>query len=192
MNEPRRIALFGGTFDPIHLGHVEIARRAKDLLELDEIRFLPCHTSPHKVGVASAPAADRLEMARLATQGLPWAVVDDFDLSRPPPSYSYETAEEMARRFPGTRLFWLMGADQWRALPRWKEPERLAKRVEFIVFARDGEPEPHSGWAMHFLTGTHPASATAIRQALAEGRTGIPWLDPEVEGFIRRRRLYTS
>jgi nicotinate-nucleotide adenylyltransferase len=192
MSEPRRIALFGGTFDPIHLGHVEIARRAKDLLELDEVRFLPCRTSPHKLGVASAPAADRLEMVRLATQGLPWAVVDDFDLRRPPPSYSYETAEEMARRYPDTRLFWLMGADQWRALPRWKEPERLAKHVEFIVFARDGEPAPHPGWTMHFLTGTHPASATAIRQALAEGRTGIPCLDPEVEAFIRQRRLYTS
>ena len=85
MSRPRRIALFGGTFDPIHLGHVEIARRAKVLLDLDEVRFLPCHTSPHKIGVSSAPAADRLEMARLATRDLPGAVVVDFDLSRPPP-----------------------------------------------------------------------------------------------------------
>ncbi|MCH1922193.1 hypothetical protein L9G15_22580, partial [Shewanella sp. A3A] len=81
-------------------------------------------------------------MALLATRELPWAVVDDFDLSRPPPSYTYETAEEMTRRFPDARLFWLMGADQWRALPRWKEPERLAGLVEFIFFARDGEPAP--------------------------------------------------
>ena len=190
MSAQRRIALFGGTFDPIHLGHVGIARQARDLLELDEVRFLPCHTSPHKVGVASAPAADRMEMARLATRDLPWAVVDDFDLSRPPPSYSYETAEEMARRFPQARLFWLMGADQWRALPRWKEPERLAKLVEFIVSTRHGAPEPRAGWRMHFLNATHPASATAIRQALAAGQTGLPWLDPEVERFLRRRRLY--
>jgi len=190
MSGPRRIALFGGTFDPIHLGHVGIARQAKDLLELDEVRFLPCHTSPHKVGVASAPAADRMEMARLATRDLPWAVVDDFDLSRPPPSYSYQTAEEMARRFPRARLFWLMGADQWRALPRWKEPERLAKLVEFIVASRDGAPAPRAGWRMYFLNATYPASATAIRQALADGQTGIPWLDPAVEGFLRRRRLY--
>jgi nicotinate-nucleotide adenylyltransferase len=133
-----------------------------------------------------------MEMARLATRDLPWAVVDDFDLSRPPPSYSFETAEEMTRRFPEARLFWLMGADQWRALPRWKEPERLAKLVEFIVFARDGEPEPHPGWTMHFLKGTHPASATVIRQTLAEGRTGLPWLDPEVERFIQLQRLYAA
>jgi nicotinate-nucleotide adenylyltransferase len=190
MSAPRRIALFGGTFDPIHLGHLEIARRAKDLLVLDEVRFLPCHTSPHKVGVVSAPAADRLEMARLATRALPWVVVDDFDLSRPPPSYSYETAEEMTRRFPAARLFWLMGADQWRALPRWKEPDRLAGLVEFIVSARDGVPEARAGWAMHFLAASHPASATAIRQALVEGQSGLPWLDSEVEKFIRQRHLY--
>ncbi|MCW1924687.1 nicotinate (nicotinamide) nucleotide adenylyltransferase [Luteolibacter arcticus] len=192
MSELRRIALFGGTFDPIHLGHIEIARRAKNLLELDEVRFLPCHTSPHKLGVVSAPAKDRLEMARVATRKLPWAEVDDFDLSRPPPSYSYETAEEMTRRFPDAQLFWLMGADQWRALPQWREPERLAGLVEFIVFARDGDPEPHPGWKMHYLTGTHPASATAIREALAEGQTGLPWLDPDVEHLIRQRHLYTA
>lgn len=192
MSAPRRIALFGGTFDPIHLGHLEIARRAKDLLELDEVRFLPCHTSPHKVGVASAPAEDRLAMVRLATRELPWAVVDDHDLSRPPPSYSYETADEMARRFPGARLFWLMGADQWRALPRWKHPERLAELVEFIVFSRDGEPEPHAGWTMHFLAGTHPASATTIRAALAAGKVDLPWLDPVVAAHVRQRGLYGS
>jgi nicotinate-nucleotide adenylyltransferase len=190
MNEPRRIALFGGTFDPIHLGHVQIARRAKELLELDEVRFLPCHTSPHKVGVASARAEDRLEMARLATRDLPWAVVDDFDVTRPPPVYSVETATEMRRRFPDAQLFWLMGADQWRALPRWHEPGRLAALVEFIVFARDGHPEPRDGWRMHFLPGTHPASATAIRTALARGETELPWLRPEVESHIRQQGLY--
>ncbi|RYD60132.1 MAG: hypothetical protein EOP83_20165, partial [Verrucomicrobiaceae bacterium] len=107
-----------------------------------------------------------------------------------PPSYSYETAEEMARRFPQAQLFWLMGADQWRALPLWKNPERLADLVEFIVFARDGIPKPHAGWTMHFLEGIHPASATAIRQALVDGQTGLPWLAPYVEQYIRQRSLY--
>ncbi len=192
MSQPRRIALFGGTFDPIHLGHVEIASKAREAMALDEVRFLPCHTSPHKVGVTSAPPEDRLEMARLATRNRAWALVDDFDLSRPQPAYSWQTAEEMARRFPEADLFWIMGADQWRALPNWKEPERLAKLVEFIVFARDGMPEPHPGWRMHFLPGTHPASATMIRQDLAEGLCPVAWLDPAVAEYIRERRLYNA
>jgi nicotinate-nucleotide adenylyltransferase len=189
---PKRIGLFGGTFDPIHLGHLAIAARAREGLALDEVRFLPCHTSPHKIGVASAPAADRLEMARLATRGLDWAVVDDHDLTAAPPAYSVRTAAEMARRFPGARLFWIMGADQWRALPDWKEPDRLAELVEFIVFARDGEPAPHPGWRSHFLSGTHPASATAIRRELTEGRLPESMLDPAVADFIRRRGLYNA
>ena len=187
---PRRIALFGGTFDPIHLGHLEIATRAREAMSLDEVRFLPCHTSPHKIGVASAPAGDRLEMVRLATHGLPWAVVDDFDLRSPPPSYSYLTAGEMARRFPGARLFWIMGADQWRALPSWKNPDQLAELVEFIVFSRDGAPEPHPAWRMQHLQGTHPASATSIRRDLAAGTSSNDWLAPAVADFIRERGLY--
>ncbi len=190
--KPPRIALFGGTFDPIHQGHLEIARRAVDALALDRVIFLPCRTSPHKIGVESAPAADRLEMVRLATEDLPWAVVDDFDLVSPPPSYSYRTAEEMARRFPGARLFWLMGADQWRALPRWKEPDRLAAAVGFIVFARDGEPEPHPPWRLHFLAGGHPASATRIRESVAAGTIPMDWLPEKVAAHIARRGLYKS
>lgn len=191
MNEesPRRIALFGGTFDPIHEGHLEIARLAKEALALDEVRFLPCHTSPHKVGVLTAPPEERLEMVRLATADLPWAVADDHDLVCPQPAYSFLTAEEMARRFPGSRLFWLMGADQWRALPHWKEPARLAAAVEFIVFARDGQPGSHPGWRMHFITGTHPASSTAIRRMIQDGNSS-PWLTPEVADYIRCKGLY--
>lgn len=190
---PSRIALFGGTFDPIHAGHLDIARRAVTALSLDRVIFLPCHTSPHKIGVPSAPPEDRLEMVRLATRGLTWAETDDFDLRRPPPSYSYETAEEMARRHPGARLFWLMGADQWRALPRWKNPDRLASSVEFIVFARNGAPAAHPSWRMHAIGGTHPASATRIREELAAGRS-VPdgWLPEAVASHITDRGLYKA
>ena len=188
-DSPRRIALFGGTFDPIHEGHLAIASKARDALALDEVRFLPCHVSPHKTGTVSAPPQDRLEMVRLATRDLPWAVADEHDLRAPQPAYSYRTAEEMARRYPGSRLFWLMGADQWRALPRWKEPERLAAQVEFIVFARDGAPAPRPPWKAHFVEGLHPASATGIRQKLAMGEEPA-WLPAPVAGYIRRNGLY--
>jgi nicotinate-nucleotide adenylyltransferase len=185
----RRIALFGGTFDPVHEGHLHIAGEARRVFHLDEVRFLPCHVSPHKIGVLTAPAQDRLEMVRLATRDLSWAVVDDHDLTAPQPAYSWRTAEEMARRHPGAELFWLMGADQWRSLPRWQHPERLAARVEFLVAHRSGLPQPHPEWRMHLLPVDHPASSTAIRQAFARGDEPR-WLPQPVAAYIAARGLY--
>jgi len=187
MSDARKIALFGGTFDPVHLGHVHLAELAVKAMSLDEVRFLPCRISPHKSDQAPSSATDRLQMLRLATHGLPWAVVDDFEVGREGPSFSYQTAEAMAARFPGSRLFWIMGADQWDALPRWAEPQRLAACVEFIVFSREKIPEPRQGYIMHHVDGCHPASATAIRKALSQGETAHPWLHPEVSNWIFER-----
>lgn len=190
MSAPRNIALFGGTFDPVHLGHVHLAETARNKLGLDEIRFIPCRVSPHKQDNIPTSADDRLEMLRIATAGLPWAVVDDFELRREGPSYSWQTAEAMAARFPGARLFWIMGGDQWEALSAWEHPERLAARVEFIVFKRGMALKPHDGFVVHELDGAHPASASAIREAIACGETNHPWLAPAVSRWICRQRLY--
>ena len=187
---PHRIALFGGTFDPIHSGHLDIASRAKEAMSLNEVRFLPCLKSPHKTDNGAASPEHRMAMVKLAIRELPWAIADDFDLTAPPPSFSYRSAEEMARRFPRAQLFWIMGADQWTALPQWKEPDRLARIVEFIVFARNGAPAHHPGWKHHFLQGTHPASATRIRQEIAAGRLPHEWLDPAVAQYILDHQLY--
>ncbi|MEI8037067.1 MAG: nicotinate (nicotinamide) nucleotide adenylyltransferase [Verrucomicrobiota bacterium] len=185
-----KIALFGGTFDPVHLGHVHLADRARQALALDEVRFLPCQLSPHKAGRAPTPAAARLEMLRLATVGLPWAVVDDFEVGRDGPSFSYQTAEAMAARYPHARLFWILGGDQWDALPRWRHPERLAARVEFIVLARGPRPQPRAGQVLHVIDDPHPASATAIREAIGCGATTHPWLAPAVAEWIAAHGLY--
>lgn len=190
MNEPGKCALFGGTFDPVHLGHLHLASLALQALGLDEVRFIPCRISPHKTSRQPTPAGDRLRMLELATAGLPWAAVDDLELRREGPSYSWQTAEAMAARFPGRRLFWILGEDQWEALPRWAKPERLASLVEFIVFARDGRsPAPRDGYRAHFLHGEHPASATAIRESHATGPSR-DWLHPEVADWISQRGLY--
>ncbi len=187
---PRNIALFGGTFDPVHLGHIHLAELAKDALALDEIRFLPCRISPHNTDTSPTPAADRLEMLRLATRDLPWAVVDDFEVRREGPSFSWQTAQAMKETFPGDHLFWIMGGDQWDALDRWTEPAKLAACVEFIVFPRGTPPAPQAGYRLHAVTGGHPASATAIREGIARGETNHPWLHPDVARWIRRRGLY--
>ena len=190
MPEPRKIALFGGSFDPVHRGHLHLAGLAREALDLQEVRFLPCRISPHKAGLEPAAAADRVEMLRRATADLAWAVVDDCELGREGPSFSYATAEALRARFPAARLFWLMGGDQWDALPQWRHPERLAACVEFIVFARGDPPLPRVGYRMHALAGSHPAAATAIRAALAQGHITHPWLDPAVAEWIVSHGLY--
>jgi nicotinate-nucleotide adenylyltransferase len=190
MSAHRKIALFGGTFDPVHVGHLILAETARDKLGLDEVRFLPCRISPHKQSTMPSSAEDRLEMLRIATAGLPWAVVDDFELHRAGPSYSWQTAEAMASRFHTARLFWIMGGDQWEALHRWEHPERLAALVEFIVFTRGVALAPRDGFVLHALDVSHPASATAIRESFARGEKEHHWLKPEVSQWIRGHHLY--
>lgn len=191
MTAKRKIGLFGGTFDPVHLGHIHLASLAREALTLDEVRFLPCRISPHKSGSDPASGEDRCEMLRLATADLPWAVTDDFELTRADPSFSYLTAEAMAEKFPDARLFWIMGGDQWEVLPLWRHSERLAACVEFIVLARGGDiPEPRSGYCLHVVHGQHPASATEIREAISNCSTQVRWLAPVVAAWIREHRLY--
>jgi len=189
----RFIALFGGSFDPPHLGHLHLATAALGQAGLDEVRFLPCRESPLKGRGPIAAGAQRVEMLHLATAELPWAVVDPLELELDGPSYSVRTAATIAAREPHARLAWILGHDQWRALPRWREPERLAELVEFLVFARDGEPEAREGFRMRALHGTHPASSTAIRDALRHGRAdeAAAMLPPAVAAYIARKALYT-
>lgn len=186
----RKIALFGGTFDPVHLGHIYLAALAKDALRLDEVRFLPCRISPHKLGTSPASAADRLEMLQLATAEFPWAVVDDFELHRQGPSYSFQTAQAMAARFPQAQLYWIMGSDQWEALPDWKHPEILAETCEFIVLARGETPQAREGYQLHVISGSHPAAASEIRRAFLEKEMPPPWLHPAVAEWIEAQQLY--
>jgi nicotinate-nucleotide adenylyltransferase len=190
MTAQRKIALFGGTFDPVHLGHIHLAELAKNALDLDEVRFLPCRISPHKTGTQPTSGENRCEMLRLATADLPWAVVDDFELHQPGQNFSYLTAEAMAARFPHSRLYWIMGGDQWDTLPSWRNPERLAELVEFIVLARGEIPQPREGYRLHIIRDQHPASATAIREVISEGTDAHPWLIPTVAEWINKNNIY--
>lgn len=192
LSQRKNICLFGGTFDPIHRGHTHIAEATIDQLKLDELIVLPCKQSPHKSGQKHASAEHRLAMCQLATENTHAIRVDDFDLNAPEPSYSWRTAEHMHQQYPDANLFWLMGTDQWHALPRWNRPRHLATLVKFIVFNRGADPDPREDYEMQAIQGNHPASSTSIRKALEEKQgEGIDnWLHPGVLKYIYTNQLY--
>jgi nicotinate-nucleotide adenylyltransferase len=191
MSDPRNIAFFGGTFDPIHEGHLEVAQKAVDDLKLDQLIFIPCRRSPHKNEQPGASDQDRLKMLQLATSKLAWAVVDDYELKKPPPSYTWETVEYFKARFDfPARLFLLIGSDQWEALPRWKNIDSLAQNVEFIVVGRGEQVQERQGFRAHFIQGDHPASASQIRAEIGQSRTPS-WLAAPVKHYISKKALYS-
>lgn len=192
MKQPA-IGILGGTFDPIHNGHIEIARLAYESLELDQVRFIPCKISPHKTDLKPTSPEHRLKMLKLATHPFAWAVVDEIELIRPGPSFSHQTATKLAADFPNHRVIWILGTDQWRALHRWAEPDTLAKTLEFAVVFRGEAPiRRDPAWKMTQVDGSHPAAASLIRKAIASGKLPPPWLNPAVQRYIEDNRLYVE
>ncbi len=191
MKAGARIALFGGTFDPVHEGHLHIARLAHQQAELDAVLFLPCQQSPHKTAPTQASAEDRLAMLRLAVTE-PWMQVEDWETTQPPPSYSYQTLQHFLALAPDADWFWLMGHDQWQALPRWKHPEILAEHLTFLVFTRGEAPEAREGYRMMHLRGVHPASASALRDPVDPHYLDANWLPHRVRAWIQEKGLYSD
>lgn len=182
-----KTCLFGGSFDPVHSGHLTIAATAQQNCGLDEVVFLPAACSPFKQGNTTFFSdQQRLHMLHLATADLPWARVSGLDLQLPPPSWSWRLAEHWHQQHPEADLYWLMGTDQWEQLHRWARYDYLCKLLHFIVYHRDTPPQPRPGVRSTFIcAGLHPASSSAIRQALQQ-HTEIPagWLPPAVEEWM--------
>jgi len=177
----KRIGIFGGSFDPIHDGHIYLATLAREAANLDEVWFLPCRVSPHKTASPPTPGATRANWLRIALAGISWAKTDLTELDADGISFSYRTLEKLVSLHPGNKWFWIMGGDQWAALDTWKHPEILAALAEFIVLARNGGVVlPRDGYRMRLVRGEHPASATEIRTAIAAKETEIPHLHREI------------
>lgn len=190
---PKRIGLFGGSFDPVHCGHLLVAQAALEELSLSRLFFIPAAQSPFKPQTAPAPAAERVRMLRLALAGQVTCEIDEQELRRGGTSFTIDTVRDYARRFPGAELFYLIGADHVPTLPAWREAVALAGLVAFVVIPRPGQakasfPKPFRG---RELTGFPLGlSSSAIRERVRAGlsiRGLVP--DPVAEA-IHNSKLY--
>jgi nicotinate-nucleotide adenylyltransferase len=182
----RRIGIYGGTFDPIHHGHLILAREAREQLELEKIVFVPAATSPFKNAPISS-AADRLAMLQAAIADEPGFAIDEYELHRPPPSYTIDTIKNISAREADAELFCLIGRDNVNGLTKWHRFSELEELVQFVVLDRAGESANHS---YPLVQRTIDISATDIRNRVASQRS-IRYLVPErVNEIILSRRLY--
>lgn len=189
----QRIGLYGGSFDPIHTGHVLVGQAALEELQLTRLFFIPAARSPFKPDQQPAPCEQRLAMIRLALAGRTDCEVDDFEIQRGGTSFTIDTVRYFNRRFPNAKLFYLVGADNVAGLPKWREAGELAELAEFVVIPRPGEtpvplPPPFRG---QYLNGfPFGVSASQIRTRIKAGQPIEPLVPAPVAELIRNNRLY--
>ena len=189
----QRIGLLGGSFNPVHLGHLLVAQAAREELQLARLFFIPAAQSPFKPGLPLAPAEQRLRLLRLALAGQTDCDIDEQEIKRGGVSYTIDTVRDYARRFPDAQLFYLMGADHVPHLTKWRDADELARLVEFVVLRRPGQvpaplPAPFRGRALvGFPLGV---SSSQIRERVKAGLPIDLFVGPAVAEAIRNNRLY--
>jgi nicotinate-nucleotide adenylyltransferase len=199
-----QIGIFGGTFDPVHVGHLILAEQCRDQANLDQVWFVPAFRPPHKPDEAVTPFHHRVEMLTLAVAGHPAFRIDELEKDRPGTSYTVDTLEELHRRHPDHQFHLIIGSDILPDLGKWRRPERIAELAGFLVLERPGWPH----WTVERLREAlslpadfdlrlrriegpliHIASRD-LRRWAAEGRT-IRYLVPRaVEVYVGQHRLY--
>jgi nicotinate-nucleotide adenylyltransferase len=193
-----KIGLLGGTFDPIHLGHLRAAENAREALGLERVAFVPAGQPPHRARPAS-PALDRFAMVSLATAGHPAFVAWDVELRRDGPSYTVDTVSRVLDERPSDVVVVIVGADTYPEMATWREPERLFALCTVAVVARPGEsatgsplraPFPGARGVESVPGPALPVSSTEIRQRVRDGRS-VRYLVPDaVADYIAKRGLY--
>jgi nicotinate-nucleotide adenylyltransferase len=188
-----RIGIFGGSFDPVHLGHQLVAQAAREELQLDRVFFVPATQSPFKPDRRLAPGKVRAAMLRMVLAGKTWAEVDTQELDRGGISYTIDTVSNFRARFPEANLFYLIGADHVAQLPKWRQSDELARLTTFVVIPRPGElpVAPPAGFKLQWLKG-HPVgiSASEIRGRIKAHLPIDALVGPVVAEAIRNNGLY--
>ncbi len=199
-----RLGIFGGTFDPVHYGHLLLAESCREQCRLDEVFFLPTAEPPHKQEKQTAPPANRVEMLELAIGGHPQFSVCLFETNRGGVNYTVDTLAHLQAEDPARELFFLMGADSLADLPTWREPGKICQLATLVIIARSGAPQPDLGVLASFASAARIAqirrhlvempeiglSASDLRRRVAEGRS-IRYRTPRaVEMYIEAHGLY--
>ena len=189
-----RIGVFGGTFDPPHLGHLLLAECARETLGLDRVVFVPARVAPHKVGRRMTPVAVRLSLLAAALRGTGFAR-STIEARRPGPSYTVDTLEAVKRLHPAAELYLLVGADSLLDLPTWKDPARILALATLAVAKRPGFQPARVSAAVRrrvrWLANAPVAiSASDLRARVAAGRSIRFLTPPAVERMVARLGLY--
>lgn len=197
------IGVFGGTFDPVHLGHLILAEQCREQARLDRVLFIPAARPPHKLEKPLTPFHHRVEMLSLAVAGNPAFAVDELEKDRPGPSYTADTLEELRRRFPDAGLTLLIGSDCLPDLAYWRDPSRIAALADLLIMARPGWPVADLDAlraSLHLTAELQlrqvvqapmlDVSSRDLRARAAEGRS-LRYLVPRaVECYVLAHRLY--
>jgi nicotinate-nucleotide adenylyltransferase len=196
-----RVGIFGGTFDPVHVGHLILAEQARDYARLDEVWFVPAPRPPQKEGQSITRFEQRVEMLELALAGNPAFKIDPIEKDRTGPSYTADTLAELKARHPAHTFALLLGGDSLADLPGWYMPRRIVEAAELVVMARPGTPlvsaeELTARLGAKAVLSIVPApqidiASRDLRRRITEGRS-IRYLVPRsIEVYIREKRLYT-
>jgi nicotinate-nucleotide adenylyltransferase len=204
---PRPVGILGGTFDPIHLGHLALARVAETALGLAEMMFVPAGLPPHKLGLPISPAEDRLAMVKLALDGEPGFTVSRIEIDRPGPSYTIDTVEALLDEAAGAGRpidpTLILSAESFADLPTWHNPARLLGLTRVAVAPRAGHPAPTTAWLDDRLPGLADRivildgpqleiSASDIRTRVAAGRPIDGLVPPAVAAYVKAHHLYSQ
>jgi nicotinate-nucleotide adenylyltransferase len=193
LNSELKIGLFGGSFDPVHLGHLLVAQAAIEELGLDKLFFIPAAQSPFKSENKPAPDSVRLQLLRLALAGKTNCEIDEQEIRRGGVSFTIDTLRDYAKKFPAAKLFYLIGVDNVARLNEWREADELAKLAEFAAVPRPGDraaefPEPFRG---KILKGFPvEISSSQIRARVKDGLPVDSLVPPFVADGIRSAQLY--